>query len=76
MLDQGVAAATSSIVAATLTNPLEILRLRAQVRGFSDAQNYFEDIILSCVILLNLNLNLKLLRFYTSNIELKSHLLH
>ncbi|VDK76606.1 unnamed protein product [Litomosoides sigmodontis] len=35
LLDQGVAAATSSIVAATLTNPLEILRLRAQVQRAS-----------------------------------------
>ncbi|CAG9530483.1 unnamed protein product [Cercopithifilaria johnstoni] len=35
LLDQGVAAATSSIVAATLTNPLEILRLRVQVQRTS-----------------------------------------
>uniref|UniRef100_A0A0R3RFL2 Mitochondrial carrier protein n=1 Tax=Elaeophora elaphi TaxID=1147741 RepID=A0A0R3RFL2_9BILA len=32
LLDQGVAAATSSVVATTLTNPLEILRLRVQVQ--------------------------------------------
>uniref|UniRef100_A0A1I7W5E0 Mitochondrial carrier protein n=1 Tax=Loa loa TaxID=7209 RepID=A0A1I7W5E0_LOALO len=37
LLDQGVAAATSSIVATTLTNPLEILRLRAQVQRASYA---------------------------------------
>ncbi|VDM92807.1 unnamed protein product, partial [Onchocerca ochengi] len=36
LLDQGAAAATSSIVATTLTNPLEILRLRAQVLTFSN----------------------------------------
>ncbi|KAK6106886.1 Mitochondrial carrier family protein [Brugia pahangi] len=37
LLDQGVAAATSSIVATALTNPLEILRLRAQVQRASYA---------------------------------------
>uniref|UniRef100_A0A183D6U3 Mitochondrial carrier protein n=1 Tax=Gongylonema pulchrum TaxID=637853 RepID=A0A183D6U3_9BILA len=31
-LDQGFAAATSSLVATTLTNPLEIMRLRVQVQ--------------------------------------------
>uniref|UniRef100_A0A915PJK6 AAA+ ATPase domain-containing protein n=1 Tax=Setaria digitata TaxID=48799 RepID=A0A915PJK6_9BILA len=37
LLDQGIAAASSSVVATTLTNPLEILRLRIQVQRASYA---------------------------------------